>query len=183
MNHTDIINSLISKNGFNSYLEIGMDNPDHNFIKINCELKHSVDPYFEEDHKPGYDISVEEFDKALKYLTHRMTSDEFFEQCEDKYDIIFIDGLHIEEQCGRDIINSLKHLNKGGFILVHDCLPIKEIHQKVPRESEWWNGDVWKCIPELEKQKIEFETIDCDCGCCIIKYKKNPETLKYLDKS
>ena len=183
MNHTEIINKLIEKNNFKSYLEIGLDNPNLNFTQINCELKHSVDPFFEEDHKEGCDISVSEFEEAFKYLTHRMTSDEFFKTSTDKYDIIFVDGLHTEGQAGKDIINGLKHLNKGGYIVVHDCLPYSYEAQVVPRITGGWNGDVWKCIPELEKQFIDFEVVDCDFGCGIIKYNDDYENLHYLDKS
>ena len=42
---TDIINYLIWKQGYRSYLEIGLDDPEPNFTKIRCELKESVDPY------------------------------------------------------------------------------------------------------------------------------------------
>lgn len=38
-----LINELISTFGFNSYLEIGIDNGS-NFEKINCMIKESVDP-------------------------------------------------------------------------------------------------------------------------------------------
>ena len=37
-----------------------------------------------------------------------MTSDEFFKQNEDTYDVIFIDGLHTSDAVYRDINNSLK---------------------------------------------------------------------------
>lgn len=180
---SDIINSLIKKNNFKTYLEIGLDNPFENFNKINCTTKHSVDPFFEEDHKQGFDISVEEFEEALKYLTHRMTSDEFFKTSTDKYDIIFVDGLHTERQAGKDIINGLKHLNKGGYIVVHDCLPYSYESQVVPRITVGWNGDVWKCIHELNKQFIEYDVVDCDFGCGVIKYTPDWEYLHYLDKS
>lgn len=184
MKRTDIINKLIEKNKFNTYLEIGLDNPKGNFIFINCQDKESCDPFFVEDHNK-YDVTFSnDLPEYIKNsLTYRMTSDELFEKLDKKYDIIFIDGLHTEEQCGKDIINSLKHLNRGGYILVHDCLPPDENHQKVPRIQGAWNGDVWKCIPELEKQLIEYETIDTDYGCCLIKYNENYENLNYLDKS
>ena len=39
---TDIINYLIWKQGYRSYLEIGLDDPEPNFTKIRCELKESV---------------------------------------------------------------------------------------------------------------------------------------------
>ena len=100
-----------------------------------------------------------------------------------KYDIIFIDGLHTERQCGKDIINGLKHLNEGGYIVVHDCLPKFKELQMVPRQHQEWNGDVWKCIPELTKQFIEYEVVDCDYGCGVIKYTPDWKYLHYLDKS
>lgn len=181
MERSDIINLLIKKNNFKSYLEIGLDKPDFNFTKINCEIKHSVDPYFIEDHE--YGLSVDKFEEAFKYLTYRLTSDEFFEKTQYKYDIIFIDGLHTERQCGKDIINGLKHLNENGFIIVHDCLPVSEESQIVPRKTAIWTGDIWKCIPELKKQFIEYNVVDCDFGCGIIKYTPDYMYLHYLEKS
>lgn len=180
MNRTDIINSLIKKYKYKSYLEIGLDNPHNNFCNIQCELKHSVDPYFEEDHQ-GKDAPITE--EFLEYLTHRMTSDEFFSTTNMKYDIIFIDGLHHEDQVGRDIINGLKHLNKNGIIVVHDCLPASEINQKVPRETSTWNGDVWKAITMLHTQNIQYDIVDTDYGCGIIPWYDNPEGLEYLEPS
>lgn len=182
MTRVDLINGLIQKYGLKKYCEIGLDNPNGTFTKINCELKHSVDPFFEEDHKT-YDYSYSNIDTVLKYLTHRMTSDEFFETTDEKYDIFFIDGLHTQEQVGKDIINALKHLNSGGFIVVHDCIPHNEAEQIVPRKSVGWTGDVWKAIPQLEKQGIDYKTVDTDWGCCVIKYKENPDSLVYPEVS
>ncbi len=56
-------------------------------------------------------------------INYEMTSNEFFalEKIQNKkYDVIFIDGLHETTQVDIDIQNSLKHLNEGGFILLHD---------------------------------------------------------------
>ena len=50
-----------------------------------------------------------------------MTSDKFFKDNE-KFDIIFIDGLHTFEQTIKDIDNSIKFLRDKGVILIHDCL-------------------------------------------------------------
>ena len=46
------------------------------------------------------------------------TSDNFFKNNKKIFDVIFIDGLHIYEQCRKDVINSLKVLNKNGFIFL-----------------------------------------------------------------
>ena len=40
----------------------------------------------------------------------RKTSDNFFKNNKKEFDVIFIDGLHIYEQCRKDVINSLKVL-------------------------------------------------------------------------
>lgn len=77
----------------------------------------------------------------------------------------------------RDIINALKCLNPNGKIVVHDCLPLSEQSQTVPKQTIHWNGDVWKTIPELKKQNINFRTIDTDEGCCVIDYFEQAETL------
>ena len=36
---TDIINYLIWKRGYRSYLEIGLDDPELNFTRVQCEKK------------------------------------------------------------------------------------------------------------------------------------------------
>ena len=183
MQKYEIINKLIKHFKYKSYLEIGLDNPNNNFTKVNCELKESVDPYFKEDHRNGWDCMLsEDIKKEIdKYLTYKMTSDEFFANNTKKYDIILIDGLHTKEQVGKDIINSLKCLNKNGKIIVHDCLPPNEERQIVPRRQRTWNGDVWRTIPELKKQNIRYYTVDTDEGCAIIDFKPSSKKLKYVE--
>ena len=121
----EIIQKIIKKQSYKSYLEIGCDN-DENFSKISLNNKVGVDP--------------------LKGGTLRMTSDEFFKNNKDYFDIIFLDGLHTYEQTIKDIDNSLKVLNDKGVIIIHDCLPKKIWNQIVPRMYGHWNGDVWKAI-------------------------------------
>ena len=180
----DIINLLIKRNGYKSYLEIGLDDPRLNYLLINCENKESVDPYPIEQHTNlNCDISNGLSDLILKNLTYKETSDDFFAHNDKKYDIIFIDGLHLEEQVGRDIINGLKCLNKGGKIVVHDCIPSCEEAQREEISPYFWNGTVWKSIPELRKQNIEYSVVGCDCGCCVIDYFEYPELLYYPEKS
>jgi predicted O-methyltransferase YrrM len=163
MTRTQIINSLIKKNNYKSYLEIGVNTPaqpGYNWTNVQVELKHGVDPNVD--------------------TTFKMTSDDFFEKhIKQKYDIIFVDGLHIFEQAYRDIINSLDNLNENGTIVVHDCNPISEITQRRIRESNEWHGDVWKSILKLrlENKDVEISTVDTDEGCAIIK-KGSQQCLK-----
>ena len=45
-----------------------------------------------------------------------MTSDEYFKKFKDKFDLIFIDGLHHYNQVEKDIYNSLEILNDKRII-------------------------------------------------------------------
>lgn len=157
MNRTDIINFFVEKYGYNKYLEIGTRDG-INLNKIKCEIKHGVDP------------------KPKCKITHHMTSDEFFKQIpkEEKYDIIFIDGLHLESQVQKDILNSLEHLEENGTIVVHDCNPIKEEYQREYRVQgikRIWNGTTWKAFARLRTSKSDLEmyVINTDHGCGIIR--------------
>lgn len=187
--HNEIIQYLIDKYNYQSYLEIGLDNPNNNYLLINCKYKECVDPYFDEwtvDANGYMDNNVKRFIED-KILTYHMTSDEMFAQMPEdkKYDIVFIDGYHNEEQVDRDIINSLKHLNKGGRIVVHDCLPENEFQgsEAVPTESVTWMGTVWKSIPKLAFNGIDYYVIDTDCGCGVIKFDGDPNELTIPPKA
>ena len=157
LNRFDIINKLIKNKKFKTYLEIGCQS-DVNFSKIQIENKVGVDP------QSGG--------------THRMTSDEFFSQNKNMYDLIFIDGLHIHEQVLKDIDNSLHFLNENGIILLHDCLPAKIWHQTIPQTHSSWNGDVWKSIVQSRtREDIDTYTIKADQGLGLILKRKNRDIL------
>jgi len=55
-----------------------------------------------------------------KILHYDEGSNKFFETCDKTYDLIFIDGDHGYTQSKSDLQNSIKHLRKGGIILMHD---------------------------------------------------------------
>ena len=177
--HTDIINYLIKKYGYKTYLEIGVGDPRENFCLINCESKTGVDPYFDFNDVPFYDDdAIREINCNVKF---RLTSDEFFEYIREdaKFDIIFIDGLHTEEQCDRDIQNSLLRLSKGGAVVVHDTNPYTSESAVGERDyipGQTWNGDVYKSIAKLKVLGIPFVTYGGDQGVTVI---KSPENFVY----
>lgn len=155
MKRTDIINVLIQKYGYKSYLEVGTQDPASNFDLINAECKVSVDPF------PRGEV------------TFVGTSDEYFESIDEssKFDIIFIDGLHHNDQVLRDIENSLNHLSENGTIVCHDCLPTTELMQARDDHGGEWTGDVWKAIAELRVECIDLDikVVNTDYGCGIIR--------------
>ena len=154
----DIINNIIKHKKYNSYLEIGCQ-ADVSFKKILAPDKIGVDP--------------------MDGGTHRMTSDDFFKTNQKTFDIIFIDGLHEYSQVLRDIKNSVNILNKGGIILVHDCLPAKIWHQTIPQTHSSWNGDVWKAIVECRTLKnIDTYTCIADQGLGVVFKRHNKNKLQ-----
>jgi predicted O-methyltransferase YrrM len=161
-NRLDLIDFVIKKNKYKKYLEIGC-NQDEVFKKIDID-KIGVDP--------------------LNGGNFRGTSDDFFIKNSDKFDCIFIDGLHIYDQVIKDILNSIKVLNENGIIILHDCLPSSIGHQRVPRTRYNWNGDVWKAIVEARTwNDFDTFTILADQGLGIIKKRKNPNILDIRNSS
>lgn len=153
----EIINKIIKKNSYKRYLEIGCFK-DENFNKINITYKVGVDP--------------------VSGGTVRKTSDEYFKNNKEYFDIIFIDGLHYFDQVKKDIENSLDFLNTKGIIIVHDCLPSKIRDQMIPRAHEKWNGDVWKAIVEFRtKDHLDVYTCFADEGLGIILKRNNKNKL------
>ena len=154
----DLIEYLINKYKYSDYLEIGCDQ-DQLFSKVKIKNKTGVDP------TNGGNI--------------RKTSDEFFKENKNKFDIIFIDGLHTYNQVKKDILNSINCLKDEGIVLVHDCMPDSLSKQAVPRYRMSWNGDVWKAIVDLrQNENLEIYTCKIDQGIGVIKKKRNSSILK-----
>ena len=150
------INYLIKNNNFTKYLEIGVDDPTGNFDKIICKHKHSVDPCVEFD---------------TDNVDYKETSDDFFSLLDNnkldlpkdyKWDVIFIDGLHISNQVERDVNNSLNHLSENGFIVMHDTNPgsidlAREDYRLENGMRAPWNGTVWKCVYKLNATRKDLK--------------------------
>jgi hypothetical protein len=152
----DVINFLANKIDAQWYLEIGVHRG-RTLHRVNVPNKYGVDP------KPHGKM-------GRQNTTHLMTSDEFFEQNNQKFDIIFIDGLHLHEQVYKDINNSLKVLNDGGYIVCHDMNPPEERFQLRHRRTRRWNGDCWKAWVRLrmERDDLEMFVVNVDEGCGVI---------------
>ena len=148
----DIINHFIRFRGYTSFLEIGTAQGE-TYRNVAAPIRVSVDP------------------DPDSMATYRMTSDEFFQTCDDTFDIIFIDGLHECHQAYADVLNALDHLNMGGVIVMHDCLPTSE-HMQMPADhypGGECTGDVWKAFMKVRKlYSYESYTINTDYGCGII---------------
>lgn len=147
MTRIDIINKLIEKFGYQTYLEIGVNQGDC-IRNIKAPVKYGVDPH-----------------KLCDEVTHEMTSDEFFAQNNNKFDLIFIDGYHVCEQVTKDFHNSIKFLAKDGCIVMHDCNPHSEYLQTIPPTCSEWTGDVWRAVVLINSDYgYESYVVDTDYG-------------------
>lgn len=151
MNRTNILNYLIKQYNFSSYLEIGVENENTNFNKINCQFRIGVDP------------------NVPTCFTG--TSDDFFQINLNKFDLIFIDGDHKEEQVTKDINNAVDALTPNGIIVLHDCLPEAEWQQTEEYNNSIWTGTVWRSLAKIRMNNpnLHLDIVNTDWGCGILK--------------
>lgn len=144
-----------------SYLEVGILKGD-TLEAINVAERWGVDPL------PRF--NTRRLPEGVRIFP--LTSDEFFSKLDNgqKFELIFLDGLHEYKQTYRDTINSLRHLSPGGILIMDDVVPCDEISAKSDQEDSYrerrkmgsaetaspWHGDVFKvlavlrdCHPEL----------------------------------
>ena len=163
MKRFDIVNHLINLYGYKNYLEIGV-HEGKSFRKVNIDNKEGVDPA-----------------GKCKFV---MTSDEFFKTNKKIYDIVFIDGLHLDYQVIRDVENSLKFLSDGGMVVMHDCYPKRERHQTdVQPEHGAWTGTTWRgfAMLRISRPDLYMKTVNTDHGVGLVKF-GSQETLKVKPK-
>ena len=137
-------------NNTKKYLEVGVQKGE-TFFSLDLPFKKGVDPNFLFDYKTKETSSV-------KFVP--TTSDIFFQEPRqlDKYDLIFLDGLHIFEQTLRDFCSSLEFSHKKTIWLLDDVRPrtrwemvrsprISAYAQKVLlHKNKFWVGDVFKVL-------------------------------------
>ena len=163
--HT-FLNQIIAAKGYKSYLEIGVDDPKNTFNHIQCERKVGVDPYNDDTGCHAWDRANKEALIAKidpQAVFYRMTSDGFFRTSEalgfyeksDLFDLIYIDGLHLEEQVDKDIANALRFVSPSGMIVLDDVPPANEYEEKTPPDpGQPWRGTVWRSFAKLRMDQL-----------------------------
>lgn len=161
------INSEIDRYGLTKMLEIGSD------LGLLVESIH-IKSIFAVDPVRNYKIPFKF--RYIKFF--EMTSDEFFKNSSEDFDLIYIDGLHTFEQSFTDLINSMGRLRSGGSSLIYldDVLPNdefscfenpydtfeerKKLHGHLNDLS--WMGSVYKIIPLLAECDLSYSTLNLD---------------------
>ena len=162
-NRVALVGKLLSKFSNPHYLEIGCAN-NVLFDSVSTDYKVGIDP------EKGGNV--------------RATSDYYFSKNKDKFDVVFIDGLHEHAQVRRDTENAIKNINGSGYIALHDMLPADWISAYNPRlRSGTWNGDVWKLAFELYKTpELDFKIVKIDQGVGVIRVRDSSQKIVDLNK-
>jgi len=141
-----ILNKVITDNHFSTYLELGLHNPYEKFFEIECNHKLAV----------GQSTIRNWFDINFYYGT----TQDFFNQNHQLYDLIILDNTLYADEILRDISVAIKHLSNEGFLVLHKTQPKED------------TGDAWKAIRGLISQAgdlFEFKTLQYDEGITFIK--------------
>lgn len=125
MTRPELLNLIAKQIDAKSYLEIGVQTG-KTFRRVDVERKVGVDP------------------DPLSEATVLLKSDQFFRRNKEKFDLVFVDGLHEASAAYVDTINSLNFLNDGGIIVLDDVAPKKEEWTTKEPTAFHWTGDVWK---------------------------------------
>ena len=139
------------------------DNPAGRYLEIGCAGNELFDAVMAAD-KIGVD--------PVRGGTHRTTSDAWFAaNPDDRFDVIFIDGLHLYDQVRRDLVNALAAVKPGGWIALHDSFPRDWLEEHVPQiVTSGWTGDGWKVAFELlETEGVEFRLVAIDHGVLVVR--------------
>lgn len=184
-NRRHVIQTLIDRMGYRTYLEIGVDQGD-TFLRIRAADKTAVDPRFRVSwHRWGRTVLRRPAELRSRYF--QVTSDEYFvldaaRLRQRGVDIAFVDGAHTYAQCHADIENALRHLTPDGVVVVHDCNPPSEYaaatlpafeaarRNPPPGWTHEWCGDAWKAIARLrvERPDLGVCVLDCDYGVGLV---------------
>ncbi len=170
------INSLALINDARTYLEVGV-NYGATFFGVDIETRTGVDPKFMFDCKSLENERNHFFEVESDFYFQKIASRR------DKFDIIFVDGLHTYEQTLRDFCSSLAHCHEKTIWLIDDVIP-SDVFSALPDQDkaiyyrslsgktgdESWHGDVYKVVYTLHDffPNMDFRTI-ADGG--------NPQTV------
>lgn len=145
------INALAKLNGAQRYLEIGVQKGE-TFLEVDVPYKVAVDPEFRLDTRKAGNANT---------IFHEETSDEFFAKHaakHGKFDLFYLDGLHIFEQTFRDFCASLGSSNDRTLWLIDDTHPptmaaaerdtadVRKLRKIAGGTKPAWMGDVYKVV-------------------------------------
>ena len=153
MLRADIINQIAKLFKNPVYLEVGVWQGG-TFRSVSVPRKVAVDPKFDFDH-----VEKQKIEHDSEY--HELTSNDYFAihpSATNKFDIIFLDGLHTFEQTLTDLMHAIDRVKNNGIIIIDDVIPDSfpasmrsegqcyQFRQNTGDSSTHWMGDVYKLV-------------------------------------
>ncbi len=151
MLRADVLGGFLKLHDEPTYLEIGVDTG-VTFHALEAKRKIAVDPHFKFIPGPS--------GEAVTY--HEVPSDAYFGglvRASERFDVIYVDGLHTFEQTLRDLLNATEYLADDGVIIVDDVVPssfsaslpdladVEFVRTVMPTETDMsYMGDVYKLV-------------------------------------
>ena len=165
------INALAAATRARRYLEVGVNKGD-TFLAVEIPEKTAVDPEFR------FEWQAEGPGTAF----HQVTSDAYFATCRERFDIVFLDGLHVFAQTFRDFCNALDVTDERSLILIDDTVPddvysswphpreAKGLRRQAGARGGSWHGDIFKMVFAIHDffPRLSYVTIGTE---------GNPQTL------
>lgn len=144
--------------GLRDYLEVGLASGE-TFEQVRVRNRTGVDPV------PTFDLE----DLPRRTRVVEATSDEFFASDDGRFDLVFLDGMHVYQQTYRDLVNTLQVCS--GLVLVDDVVPKDEVsaipdqresyaeraRRGWPKKGRPWHGDVFRMVPCVVDHHPELE--------------------------
>lgn len=171
---SDVLQAFIDLSDSKAYLEVGVEGGG-TFHAIRASKKVAVDPIFR------FDVPSPRLTSAVEY--HEIISDEYFGKTKlsEKFDVIYLDGLHTVEQTLRDLLNAVERLQPDGVIVIDDVLPtswaasldlqgdaafVRDLLSSERWDGDNWMGPVFRLVFFIETfmQSFDFATLQDNHG-------------------
>ena len=172
-----MLNQILSLFEEPHYLEIGVNSGD-TFFALRAHYKVAVDPAFM--------FAVDEAKRRDPNSNfYRVESDVYFGNCiasHERFDVIYLDGLHTVEQTLRDFCNAITFLKSGGIIVIDDVVP-NSYHASLPdlktaiiarnharSQDASWMGDVYRLVFFIQSffQQYRYATVAENHGQLVV---------------
>jgi Methyltransferase domain len=158
-----VIQGILSLFEAPSYLEVGVSRG-ATFHRVRAARKVAVDPSFR------FDVEAARRDHP-EATYHEVPSDRYFGALIDpgeRFDVIFIDGMHTFEQTLRDLLNALLFWRRDGVIVIDDVHPSsyaasvadlderEAVQQATGDTNAAWMGDVFRLVYFIDTMCQQF---------------------------
>jgi len=168
----EIVNALVTKNGYESYLEICTSETGGRYWRIDkkrLRVCHRLLYRCPQEFADGEEITFRSADDSIENLLNAGLT----------YDVVFVDSWHTFDCSMRDLETGLSVLREGGVMVVHDCFPRKEFAGPV-FYGGCWSGVTYAAYVEflLSRRELFYCTVDTDYGCGVVKKIRRDEACK-----